>query len=164
MTYKVIASARYNNTAQRARCSSSNFRAITAARCRRAPLSAPDRRSGRVSGAYRPQDRRRRPLTVPSCACDGDFMGAPLELCRSELAANDVLHRYNAPQPSLLLPRFLILRHCDVFVTNFTAVEYRALYFERIGERKTGGWTGGQEKPMTSRRRTDEQTDEHKDG
>ncbi|GBP79485.1 hypothetical protein EVAR_59159_1 [Eumeta japonica] len=33
-----------------------------------------------------------------------------------------------APRPFLLLCRVPILRHCDAFVTNFTAVEFRALF------------------------------------
>ncbi|GBP23926.1 hypothetical protein EVAR_17563_1 [Eumeta japonica] len=47
------------------------------------------------------------------------------KLCRSELAANDILRRYYAPQPFLLRHRVLILRHCAVFVTNFTAAEFQ---------------------------------------
>ncbi|GBP16699.1 hypothetical protein EVAR_13323_1 [Eumeta japonica] len=51
-----------------------------------------------------------------------------MKFCRSELPAIDVLHRYNALRPYLLLPRFPILRLCDAFVTNFTAADFRALY------------------------------------
>ncbi|GBP34073.1 hypothetical protein EVAR_94086_1 [Eumeta japonica] len=43
-----------------------------------------------------------------------------MELCRSELSANDVMQRFNDPRPFLLLPRVPISRHCDAFVTNFT--------------------------------------------
>ncbi|GBP04463.1 hypothetical protein EVAR_3851_1 [Eumeta japonica] len=43
------------------------------------------------------------------------------KLCRSELAANDILRKYYAPQRFLLFRRVPILRHCDAFVTNFTA-------------------------------------------
>ncbi|GBP35808.1 hypothetical protein EVAR_20664_1 [Eumeta japonica] len=43
------------------------------------------------------------------------------KLCRSELPANDVMRRFNAPQPSLLLPRVPIYHHCDDLMTNFTA-------------------------------------------
>ncbi|GBO99698.1 hypothetical protein EVAR_794_1 [Eumeta japonica] len=46
--------------------------------------------------------------------------------CRSELPAIDVMHRFNTPW--LLLPRVSILRHCDAFVANFTAAEFRALF------------------------------------
>ncbi|GBP06045.1 hypothetical protein EVAR_3282_1 [Eumeta japonica] len=47
-----------------------------------------------------------------------------LPLC---LAANDILRRYYAPRTFLLLRRVPILRHCDAFVTNFTAAEFLAL-------------------------------------
>ncbi|GBP68835.1 Phenoloxidase-activating factor 2 [Eumeta japonica] len=49
-----------------------------------------------------------------------------IELCRSELFVNDAMRRFNAPRPFLLLPRVPILCHCDVFVTNFTAAEFRS--------------------------------------
>ncbi|GBP15964.1 hypothetical protein EVAR_12546_1 [Eumeta japonica] len=48
------------------------------------------------------------------------------KLCRSELPANDEMRRYNAPRPFLLLPRVLILRHCDAFVTNFVYESQRS--------------------------------------
>ncbi|GBO98428.1 hypothetical protein EVAR_68_1 [Eumeta japonica] len=46
------------------------------------------------------------------------------------------MDRFNAPRPILLLPRvrFIlhpIVRHCEVFVTNFIAAEFRALYCTR---------------------------------
>ncbi|GBP10765.1 hypothetical protein EVAR_6317_1 [Eumeta japonica] len=50
------------------------------------------------------------------------------KLCRSELPATDAMRRYNAPQPFLLLPRVSILRHCNAFVTKFTAADFRAIY------------------------------------
>ncbi|GBP06258.1 hypothetical protein EVAR_3599_1 [Eumeta japonica] len=50
------------------------------------------------------------------------------KLCRSELPANDALHRFNAPRPFLLIPGVPILCYCDAFLTNFTAAEFRALY------------------------------------
>ncbi|GBO98402.1 hypothetical protein EVAR_53_1 [Eumeta japonica] len=50
------------------------------------------------------------------------------KLCCSELSANDILRRYYAPRPFLLLRRVPILRHCDAFVTNFTVAKYHALY------------------------------------
>ncbi|GBP76038.1 hypothetical protein EVAR_33346_1 [Eumeta japonica] len=49
------------------------------------------------------------------------------KLCRSELAANDILRRYYVPRPRLLLRRVPVLRHCDAFVTSFTAAKFRAL-------------------------------------
>ncbi|GBP15634.1 hypothetical protein EVAR_5327_1 [Eumeta japonica] len=57
-------------------------------------------------------------------------------LCRSEsralycigCGAYDAMRKYNAPRPFLLLPQGPILRHCDVFATNFTAAEFRALH------------------------------------
>ncbi|GBP63637.1 hypothetical protein EVAR_47975_1, partial [Eumeta japonica] len=48
------------------------------------------------------------------------------KLYRSELPANDVLRKYNAPQTFLLLLRVPNLRYCDAFLTNFTAAEFRA--------------------------------------
>ncbi|GBP45960.1 hypothetical protein EVAR_41262_1 [Eumeta japonica] len=45
------------------------------------------------------------------------------KLCRSELAANGILRRYYTPRPVLLIRRVSILRHCDAFVTNFTAAK-----------------------------------------
>ncbi|GBP89131.1 Histone-lysine N-methyltransferase SETMAR [Eumeta japonica] len=50
------------------------------------------------------------------------------KLCRSELLANDALRRSNAPGLYPFLPRVPILCHCNAFVTNFTAAEFRALY------------------------------------
>ncbi|GBP35181.1 hypothetical protein EVAR_18306_1 [Eumeta japonica] len=47
-----------------------------------------------------------------------------MKLYRSELAANDILRRYCAPRPFLLLRRVPVLRRCDAFVTNFTAPEF----------------------------------------
>ncbi|GBP72126.1 hypothetical protein EVAR_49309_1 [Eumeta japonica] len=49
------------------------------------------------------------------------------KLCRSELPANDVMRRFNAPRPYLLLRRFPILHHFDASVTNLSAAEFRAL-------------------------------------
>ncbi|GBP36134.1 hypothetical protein EVAR_4278_1 [Eumeta japonica] len=46
-------------------------------------------------------------------------------LCRSELPANDAMRRFNALRLFFLL---CVLRRCDSFVTDFTAVEFRALY------------------------------------
>ncbi|GBP33103.1 hypothetical protein EVAR_18583_1 [Eumeta japonica] len=45
-----------------------------------------------------------------------------------EWSANGVMRRSNALRPFLLLPRVPILRHCDAFVTNFTAAVFPALY------------------------------------
>ncbi|GBP55772.1 hypothetical protein EVAR_50186_1 [Eumeta japonica] len=45
--------------------------------------------------------------------------------CRFELTV--ILRKYYAPRPFRLLPRAPVLRHCNSFVTNFTAVRYRAL-------------------------------------
>ncbi|GBP27742.1 hypothetical protein EVAR_82791_1 [Eumeta japonica] len=45
-------------------------------------------------------------------------------LCRSELAANDILRRYYAPQPFLILRLVPILCQCDAFVTNFTVTNF----------------------------------------
>ncbi|GBP74221.1 hypothetical protein EVAR_54574_1 [Eumeta japonica] len=42
------------------------------------------------------------------------------------------MRRFSAPQPLLLLYRVPILRHCDAFVTNFIAVEFRALYCRKL--------------------------------
>ncbi|GBP97389.1 Putative uncharacterized protein FLJ37770 [Eumeta japonica] len=50
-----------------------------------------------------------------------------MKLCRSELAANDILRIYYAPRP-FPLRRVPILLHCDALVTNFTAAKNRALY------------------------------------
>ncbi|GBP38739.1 hypothetical protein EVAR_22388_1 [Eumeta japonica] len=50
------------------------------------------------------------------------------KLCRSELAANYILRRYHAPRFFLLLRHVPILRHCDAFVTTFTAAKFHALY------------------------------------
>ncbi|GBP18158.1 hypothetical protein EVAR_12941_1 [Eumeta japonica] len=47
-----------------------------------------------------------------------------MKLCRSELAANDVIRRYCVLRPFVLLPLFPILRHSDAFVTNFTTAEF----------------------------------------
>ncbi|GBP72909.1 hypothetical protein EVAR_63470_1 [Eumeta japonica] len=47
------------------------------------------------------------------------------KLGRSELPTNDAMRRFNAPRPLPLLHRVPILRHCDAFVTNFTATEFR---------------------------------------
>ncbi|GBP08836.1 hypothetical protein EVAR_78239_1 [Eumeta japonica] len=41
------------------------------------------------------------------------------------MPANDAMRRFSAPRPFLLLPCVPILRHCDAFVTNFTAAEFR---------------------------------------
>ncbi|GBP49883.1 Glutamate dehydrogenase, mitochondrial, partial [Eumeta japonica] len=41
------------------------------------------------------------------------------------MSANDILCRLYAPRPFLLFPRVPILRHCDAFVVNFTAAEFR---------------------------------------
>ncbi|GBP64984.1 hypothetical protein EVAR_50668_1 [Eumeta japonica] len=38
------------------------------------------------------------------------------------------MRTFNAPRPFPLLPRSPISRHCDAFVTDFTAAEFRALY------------------------------------
>ncbi|GBP51828.1 hypothetical protein EVAR_88533_1 [Eumeta japonica] len=54
------------------------------------------------------------------------------KLCRSKLPANYKLRSYYAPRPFLLFRRVLILRHCDAFVTNFTAAKFRALYCTKI--------------------------------
>ncbi|GBP35673.1 hypothetical protein EVAR_74998_1 [Eumeta japonica] len=43
------------------------------------------------------------------------------KLCCSELPANDVMRRFKAPQPFLLLLRVPILCLCHAFVTYFTA-------------------------------------------
>ncbi|GBP41203.1 hypothetical protein EVAR_30641_1 [Eumeta japonica] len=48
--------------------------------------------------------------------------------CRSELPANDVMRRFDIPQTFLLLPGVSILRHCNVFVTKFTAAEFLAQF------------------------------------
>ncbi|GBP33134.1 hypothetical protein EVAR_18615_1 [Eumeta japonica] len=62
------------------------------------------------------------------CTCIGHSITAQrTKLCRSELPMNDVLRRHNSPRPFLLLPRFSILRHCDAFVTNFTAAEFHPM-------------------------------------
>ncbi|GBP20785.1 hypothetical protein EVAR_14511_1 [Eumeta japonica] len=50
----------------------------------------------------------------------------------SDLSANDVRRRFNALRLFLLLPRFPILRHCDVFATNFTAAEIGHLACNRF--------------------------------
>ncbi|GBP40092.1 hypothetical protein EVAR_33668_1 [Eumeta japonica] len=47
---------------------------------------------------------------------------------RSELTANYAVRRFRAPRPSLPLPRLPILHHCNSFVTDFTAAQFRALY------------------------------------
>ncbi|GBP73745.1 hypothetical protein EVAR_46885_1 [Eumeta japonica] len=54
--------------------------------------------------------------------------------CRSELPANEPMRGLNAPRAFVFLPRVPILRHCDAFVTNFTAEEFRAMYlYSNIG-------------------------------
>ncbi|GBP48408.1 hypothetical protein EVAR_36842_1 [Eumeta japonica] len=45
------------------------------------------------------------------------------KLCRSELPANDVMSRFNAPRPFLLLLLVSISRHHDAFVSNFTTAK-----------------------------------------
>ncbi|GBP96027.1 hypothetical protein EVAR_71391_1 [Eumeta japonica] len=55
------------------------------------------------------------------------------KLCRSESPANNIMRRFDVSQPFSLLPRVPILRHCDAFVTNFTAAELRALYCTEAG-------------------------------
>ncbi|GBP32721.1 hypothetical protein EVAR_16885_1 [Eumeta japonica] len=49
------------------------------------------------------------------------------KLCRSDLAANDILRRYYASPSFLFLPRVPTLHNCNAFATNFTAAEFRAL-------------------------------------
>ncbi|GBP75663.1 hypothetical protein EVAR_55877_1 [Eumeta japonica] len=44
------------------------------------------------------------------------------------LVANDILRRFYAPRPFLLLRCVPILYYCDAFVTNFTAAKFRVLY------------------------------------
>ncbi|GBP29939.1 Homeobox protein invected [Eumeta japonica] len=51
-----------------------------------------------------------------------------IKLYCSELPANDAMRMFSAPRPFLLLPRFPISRHCDDFVTNFTAAELPTFY------------------------------------
>ncbi|GBP55340.1 hypothetical protein EVAR_43096_1 [Eumeta japonica] len=50
------------------------------------------------------------------------------QFSRSELPTNNEMRRFSAPRPFHLLSRVPILRHCDAFVTNFTAAEFLALY------------------------------------
>ncbi|GBP15425.1 hypothetical protein EVAR_80595_1 [Eumeta japonica] len=50
------------------------------------------------------------------------------KICRSDLPAIDVIRRLKTFRTFLLLPCVPILRHCDAFVTNFTAAEFRTLY------------------------------------
>ncbi|GBP59938.1 hypothetical protein EVAR_89009_1 [Eumeta japonica] len=45
------------------------------------------------------------------------------------------MHRFSTPRPLFLHPRVPILRHCDDFVTKFTAAEFRALYCTVAGTR-----------------------------
>ncbi|GBP32748.1 hypothetical protein EVAR_18900_1 [Eumeta japonica] len=44
------------------------------------------------------------------------------KLYRYELPANDVMRRFSVTRPFILFPRVAILRNCDTFVTNFTAI------------------------------------------
>ncbi|GBP55259.1 hypothetical protein EVAR_24455_1 [Eumeta japonica] len=55
-----------------------------------------------------------------------------MKLCRSELPANDVMRRFNTPPTFLLLTLVPISHHCDPFVTNFAATEFRTLYYDSI--------------------------------
>ncbi|GBP88034.1 hypothetical protein EVAR_61869_1 [Eumeta japonica] len=73
------------------------------------------------------------------------------KLCRSELPANDVMRSVSAPRPFLLLPRVLILRHCDAFVTNIVAHNLRKSHVhQRVGSIKTTDRWPSDDHPMTS--------------
>ncbi|GBP26619.1 Semaphorin-5A [Eumeta japonica] len=62
---------------------------------------------------------------IVGCVVTAFVMVRYTKLCRAELPAYDVMRRFNASRPFLLLPRMLILRRCDAFVTNFTTAEFR---------------------------------------
>ncbi|GBP41338.1 hypothetical protein EVAR_25176_1 [Eumeta japonica] len=47
------------------------------------------------------------------------------------------MRRFNATRPIFLLPSIHVLHHCGVFMTNFTAVEFRALYCTRRSTRRS---------------------------
>ncbi|GBP82699.1 hypothetical protein EVAR_62119_1 [Eumeta japonica] len=51
-----------------------------------------------------------------------------MKIFHSELPANDILRRYYAVPLFLLLRRIPTIRHCDAFVTNFTAAKFRELH------------------------------------
>ncbi|GBP53784.1 hypothetical protein EVAR_84268_1 [Eumeta japonica] len=67
-------------------------------------------------------------LKIDPIVTSSDFTHRPrvednVRLRRSELPANDEMRGYYNFRPFLLLPRFPVLRHCDAFITNFTAAE-----------------------------------------
>ncbi|GBP12201.1 hypothetical protein EVAR_6380_1 [Eumeta japonica] len=62
--------------------------------------------------------------TCEMCEYTVQLCGQYTKLCRSELPANDAVRKFNSPQPFLILPRISILRHCDAFVTTFTAAKF----------------------------------------
>ncbi|GBP36171.1 hypothetical protein EVAR_4315_1 [Eumeta japonica] len=72
------------------------------------------------------QDERIRSMSTR--AKPGARVRERTKLRRSELPTNVAMRVFNAPQTFLLLPRASILRHCNAFVTNFTAAEFHACY------------------------------------